>query len=183
MLHQRRRYQRQLVAPQRQQEMPIGFLVANLRVPKAFPNHAIKCGGTPSVHMSAYDIGYLYCTREIRAGLGLNAQQTLLSLKGWCLSGPLPGQPRAANPATRLENGSRARPGSLVTPLDGLRSVQPPRRPTPPHGKTDSSECVCVNRNRFERDFVQVRQSQRAYLCKRRPWRGSSVAFVVRTLT
>jgi hypothetical protein len=64
MLHQRRRYQRQLVAPQRQQKMLIGFLVANLRVPKAFPNHAIRWGGTPSVRMSAYDIGYLYCTRE-----------------------------------------------------------------------------------------------------------------------
>ena len=50
LLHQRRRYQRQLVAHQRQQKGLVRFRGANLRLQNVYQDYVIIWGGMQSVH-------------------------------------------------------------------------------------------------------------------------------------
>jgi hypothetical protein len=47
---------------------------------------------------SGCNIGELYCSREVTVGrgygAGLNEEETLRLLKEWCVTGPMPDQPR-----------------------------------------------------------------------------------------
>ena len=50
LLHQRRRYQRQLVAHQRHQKGPVRFRGANLRLQNVYQDYVIIWGGMHSAH-------------------------------------------------------------------------------------------------------------------------------------